>query len=158
MAFVTLEDFAGSVEGVTFADLYERNRASLVQGAIIETRARVSVREEEDPKLVFQSIRAISPGGATPESAPDALAIDLTEAPADTSLEMIRDLLGRHPGLSPVYFLARTPSDPVKTQIRARRLLVRVSDELMAELRSRLGERAVSLVSATTAATEPVPF
>jgi len=158
MAFVTLEDFAGSVEGVTFADLYERNRAALVQGAILETRARVSVRDEEDPKLVFQSIRALSPGGTTPEGAPEALAIDLTEAPADTSLEMIRDLLGRHPGLSPVYFLARTPPDLVKTQIRARRLLVRVSDELIAELKSRLGERAVSLVSAAATATEAVPF
>jgi len=157
MAFVTLEDFAGSVEGVTFAALYERTRAALVQGAIIETRARVSVREEEDPKLVFQSIRAISPQGAAPEGAPDTLAIDLTEAPADTSLEMIRDLLGRHPGLSPVYFLARTPSGPVKTQIRARRVLVRVSDELIAELRARLGDRAVSLVSAA-AGTEAVPF
>ena len=152
MAFVTLEDFSGSVEGVTFADLYERNRAALVQGAVIETRARVSVREDQDPKLVFQSIRAVAPGDAGPEG---ALHIDMTEAPEGVSLETLRDLLGRHPGRCPVYFLVRSPSDGVKTRIRARRLLVRAGEELMAELTKRLGARAVSFVGAVN---EAVPF
>ncbi|HEY3155863.1 MAG TPA: DNA polymerase III subunit alpha [Candidatus Eisenbacteria bacterium] len=152
MAFVTLEDFAGSVEGVTFADLYERNRAALVQGAILETRARVSVREDEDPKLVFQTIRAIAAGDTSPAQ---AVHIDLTEAPGDVSLEMLRDLLSRHPGESPVYFHVRSESSIAKTQIRARRLLVRLSDELVSELKARLGERAVSLVQGER---EAVPF
>jgi len=152
MAFVTLEDFAGSVEGVTFADLYERNRAALVQGAILETRARVSVREDEDPKLVFQTIRAIAAGDTSPAQ---AVHIDLTEAPGNVSLEMLRDLLSRHPGESPVYFHVRSESNTAKTQIRARRLLVRLSDELVSELKARLGERAVSLVHGER---EAVPF
>ncbi len=151
MAFVTLEDFSGTVEGVTFADLYERNRAALVQGAIVETRARVSVREDQDPKLVFQTLRAITPGDAGPDG---VLHIDLSQAPEDVPLEMIKDLLSRHPGRCPVYFLVRAPSEPSKTQIRAR-LLVRASDELLAELRNRLGARAVSLVANVN---EPVPF
>jgi len=41
MAFVTLEDFTGTVEGTVFADLYERNRAAIIQGAVLETRARI---------------------------------------------------------------------------------------------------------------------
>ena len=152
MAFVTLEDFSGSIEGVTFADLFERNRASLVQGAVVETRARVSVREEEDPKLVFQTLRGIAAGDAPPEG---AVHIDLTDAPEGVSLETLRDLLDRHPGGSPVYFVVRSPSEPTTTQIRARRLSVRASDELIGELRKRLGERAVTLVNG---ASEPVPF
>ena len=155
MAFVTLEDFSGSVEGVTFADLYERNRASLREGAVVEVRARVSVREEEDPKLVFQTLRAIGAAEPGTDEISGSLHIDLTEAPADVPLEAIRDLLGRHPGRCPVYFLALAPPSSVKTQIRARRLLVRLSDELLAELRARLGERAVTLVSAVN---EAVPF
>ena len=157
MAFVTLEDFAGSVEGVTFADLYERNRAAFVPGSVLEVKARVSVREEEDPKLVFQSLRAIGAADAA-EGTPATLTIDLTETPGDVSLEMLRDLLRRHPGRSPVYFLARTDVDPGKTQIRARAILVQASDELIAELKARLGERAVSLAGAPSAASEPVPF
>ncbi len=152
MAFVTLEDFSGSVEGVTFADLYEKNRAVLAQGAVVETKARVSVREDEDPKLVFQTLRAVTPADGGPEG---SLHIDLTQAPDHASLEMLRDLLGRHPGRCPVYFLVRSPSEPTKTQIRARQLLVNASGELIQELRARLGERAVSLVNAVS---EPVPF
>ncbi len=68
---------------------------------------------------------------------------------------MIRDLLGRHPGRCPVYFLVRSPSDSVKTQIRSRRLLVNAGDELIQELKRRLGDRAVSMVSAVH---EAVPF
>jgi DNA polymerase-3 subunit alpha len=157
MAFVTLEDFSGSVEGVTFADLYERNRAAIQPGAVLETKARVSVRDEEEPKLVFQSLRAIAPPDAAAEPA-DVLTIDLTQTPEGVSLEMLRELLHRHPGHSPVYFLARTSDDPVKTQIRARRLLVRVSDELIAELKGSLGERAVSLVSGTSPVSAAAPF
>ena len=152
MAFVTLEDFSGSVEGVTFADLYERNRAALTQGAVIETRARVSVREDQDPKLVFQTLRAI----ASQETGPEGdLTLDLTQAPEGVSLETLRDLLGRHPGRSPVYFVVRSPSDGSKTQIRARRLLICASEELMEELKRRLGERAVTLQSQER---ETVPF
>jgi DNA polymerase-3 subunit alpha len=158
MAFVTLEDFKGTVEGVTFADLFERNHAVIVQGAVVETRARVSVREDEDPKLVFQTLRAIPSGDGSSES---SVHIDLTEMPPDVSLETIRDLLGRHPGLCPVYFLVRSGSEPTKTQIRARRLLVRASEDLIAELRARLGARAVSLVnegSGINRVNEAVPF
>jgi DNA polymerase-3 subunit alpha len=155
MAFVTLEDFAGSVEGVTFADLFERNRAAIVPGAVLETKARVSVREEEDPKLVFQSLRAIGAADAAADGVPGTLTIDLTETPEGVSLEMLRTVLERHPGRSPVYFLARTARDPEKTQIRARRLFVRVSDELIAELKARLGDRAISLAAAVN---EAVPF
>jgi DNA polymerase-3 subunit alpha len=158
MAFVTLEDFKGTVEGVTFADLFERNRAALVQGAVVEARARVSVREEEDPKLVFQTLRAIASGDATTEG---SVHIDLTQMPANVSLETIRDLLGRHPGVCPVYFLVRSESEPTKTRIRARRLLVSASEDLIAELRARLGERAVSLVNVGTGVNgvnEAVPF
>ena len=112
----------------------------------------MSVREEEDPKLVFQTLRSITPADGGPEG---TLHIDLTEASPDVSLEMIRDLLGRHPGRCPVYFLVRSPEDGTKTQIRARRLLVRASEELLDELRRRLGERAVRLVNTVQ---EPVPF
>jgi DNA polymerase-3 subunit alpha len=153
MAFVTLEDFSGSVEGVTFADLYERNRAAIQPGAVLETKARVSVRDEEDPKLVFQSLRAIVAADAAAEGPAGALTLDLTRTREAVSLETLYALLSRHPGRSPVYFLARTADDAGKTQIRARNLLVLVSDELIAELNARLGEQAVSLASA-----EAVPF
>ena len=71
------------------------------------------------------------------------------------SLEWVRDLLSRHPGESPVYLLYRERPDVAPTRIRARRLLVRPSEELLQELRERLGPGAVRLGNGQT---EAVPF
>ncbi|MBI4363988.1 MAG: DNA polymerase III subunit alpha, partial [Candidatus Latescibacteria bacterium] len=161
MAFVTIEDFAGSVEGMAFADLFEKNRAALAQGAVIEVRGRVSVREDEEPKLVFQTIRPVAtpdPSQPGSERAEGAIHIDLTAAAGPFSLEALRDLLNRHPGDWPVYFHVGAASEAereAKTRIRARRILVRPSDELLAQLRARLGDGAVRLENGVEGA---VPF
>ena len=156
MAFATLEDFSGSVEGLVFADLFEKNRALLTQGSVVEVRARVSVRDEEDPKLVLQSVRAL----AVPDPAGErSVHIDFTATEGEVSLEALRDLLRRHPGESPVYFFVGGGPDAGKTQIRARRFFVQPSEELVQELKSRLGARAVHLViGETNGAKEAVPF
>jgi DNA polymerase-3 subunit alpha len=152
MAFVTLEDFAGMVEGTVFADLYERNRAALAHGAVIEARGRIQAREEDAPKLVLQAIRAV----AAPDPAvPRAIQIELPAGTEAAPLEWVKDLLSRHPGDSPVYFLCRERPDIAPTRIRARRLLVRPSEELLSELRERLGPDAVRISDGQT---EAVPF
>jgi hypothetical protein len=63
--------------------------------------------------------------------------------------------LSRHPGDSPVYFLYRERPDVAPTRIRARRLLVRPSEDLLRELRERLGPDAVRISNGQT---EAVPF
>jgi DNA polymerase III subunit alpha len=152
MAFVTLEDFGGTVEGTVFADLYERNRTVLVQGAVIEVRGRIQAREDDAPKLVLQSIRPV----AAPDPASQrAVQIELPSGGEAVPLEWVKDLLSRHPGDSPVYFLYRERPDVAPIRIRARRLLVRPSDELLSELRERLGPGAVRL---TNGQSEAVPF
>jgi DNA polymerase-3 subunit alpha len=156
MAFATLEDFSGSVESLVFADLYEKYRALLAQGSVVEVRARVSVREDEDPKLVLQSVRGL----AAPNPADErSIHIDLTATEGDVSLEALRDLLRRHPGESPVYFFVSGGPDGEKTQIRARRFYVQPSEELVQELKSRLGARAIRLIGGEPiSAKEAVPF
>jgi len=157
MAFVTLEDFSGNVEGVVFADLFEKHRAALAQGSVVEVKARVSAREEEIPKIRLLSLRVI----ASPDSTDArAIHIDLAEGGARVPLEEIHALLVRHPGESPVYFhvLGDDPSGATQiraTQIRAKQLLVRPSEELVGELRRRLGENAVRVANGQR---ETVPF
>ncbi|HEX7077459.1 MAG TPA: DNA polymerase III subunit alpha [Candidatus Eisenbacteria bacterium] len=144
MAFLTLEDLRGSVEATVFSDLYERSRAAFAPGAVVEVRGRVNLRDEADPKMVLTAVRPLA---APDASAPRAVRIDLGRAQGPVSLEEIRSLLVRHPGESPVYFsVPGEPSSPATT-IRARRLLVRLSDDLLGELRERLGSDAVTVVS-----------
>jgi DNA polymerase-3 subunit alpha len=152
MAFVMLEDFAGTVEGTVFADAYERNRAALTQGAVLEVRGRIHVRDEDAAKMVLQSLRAL----AAPDPASErAVHIDLGGGGEDAPLEWVRDLLSRHPGESPVYFHLKPATGAPPTSIRARRLLVRPSEELLGELRERLGPDAVRLTNGHAGA---VPF
>jgi hypothetical protein len=89
-------------------------------------------------------ITAVKPLGPPPSGA--AVHIDLAGGGDKVSLEEIRSLLVRHPGISPVYFMVRGETDPAPTQIRAKRLLVTPSEELLGALRERLGLEAVRIV------------
>ena len=56
MAFVTLEDMTGQIECLVFPKVYERYQALLQEDSIAVLSGRLSVREEEDPKLLVESI------------------------------------------------------------------------------------------------------
>ena len=56
MAFATLEDLYGSVEVLVFPNVYEQARQFLTADAKIFVQGRVSVGDEEDAKLIAQSI------------------------------------------------------------------------------------------------------
>jgi DNA polymerase III alpha subunit len=55
MAFITLEDFSGSVECVVFSDLYEKARRDICVDSIVIVKGRTSSKEEE-VKLIAQEI------------------------------------------------------------------------------------------------------
>ncbi|UCF78733.1 MAG: DNA polymerase III subunit alpha [Candidatus Eiseniibacteriota bacterium] len=56
MAFVTLEDFSGSLECVVFSDLYEKVRREIGTDSVVIVRGRTSSKEEE-VKLVAQEVK-----------------------------------------------------------------------------------------------------
>ena len=55
MAFVQLEDTSGGIEMLVFPKVLAACSAKLVEGNIVMVRARVSMREEEDAKLIAES-------------------------------------------------------------------------------------------------------
>lgn len=61
MAFLTVEDMFGSLEVIVFSNLYERQTQLLSQGNIVFLHGRVSVREDEDTKLVCESAEPCPP-------------------------------------------------------------------------------------------------
>lgn len=58
MAFLQIEDLAGSVEVVVFPRDYEKNAAKLVVDNKVFVRGRVSVDDERDGKLICEQITA----------------------------------------------------------------------------------------------------
>ncbi len=62
MAFMTLEDLTGQIECLLFPAVYERYGHSLQQDAPIMVSGKLSVREDEETKLLVDRIDPIGPG------------------------------------------------------------------------------------------------
>ena len=60
MAFVTLEDLTGQVECLVFPRVFERYQALLQEDQAVVITGRVSVREEEAPKLLAEKIEKLA--------------------------------------------------------------------------------------------------
>ena len=83
MAFVTLEDMTGQIECLVFPRVYEKYQGLLQADEIAVMSGRLSVREEEDPKLIVETItrmedwkpqlqRRPKPGGGAPGDGDEA--------------------------------------------------------------------------------------
>ena len=64
MAFITAEDMFGSIEVIVFPKIYERQTQLFTEGNIILIHGRLSVREDEEAKLVCESAEPCPPADA----------------------------------------------------------------------------------------------
>ncbi len=60
MAFVTLEDMTGQIECLVFPRVFEKYRALLNVDAAVVISGKISVREEEAPKLLADSVTKLA--------------------------------------------------------------------------------------------------
>lgn len=72
MAFAEVEDRCGSCEIIVFPNVLDESRGALHPGAVIEIEGTLSVKEEEEPRVLADKITALPPAselkGVTPES------------------------------------------------------------------------------------------
>lgn len=64
MAFVTTEDVFGSIEVIVFPKIYEQQTQLFAEGNIVLIHGRLSVREDEEAKLVCESVEPCPPADA----------------------------------------------------------------------------------------------
>lgn len=57
MAFITVEDMYGPTEVIVFENCYQNCANILVEDSIILVEGRLSVREDEDTKIVARDIK-----------------------------------------------------------------------------------------------------
>ena len=103
MAFVQLEDLYGATEVLVFPRVYERYRSVLLGDSVVLFSGRLSVREDEAPKLILESARPLGQGASPPPPAPEKrpahmLYLKLDRARFDRALS----LLALTPGPIPV--------------------------------------------------------
>ncbi len=61
MGFITLEDLTGQLEGLVFPKIYEKYLPLLSADSLVILDGKLSFREEEEPKLLVDTVKLLTP-------------------------------------------------------------------------------------------------
>jgi len=154
MAILTLEDLTGQIEVLAFPRVYDQYFTTLAVDAMLMLSGKLSVREDEAPKLLLDSAVPLGEterAGSEPRSKPMPEPVRFEPAvptqelrldvPTGADYERLKPLLQAMPGGVPVS-VRIAGGEPQKAP---RNLWVTPSPSLMAALAGRLGEDCVRL-------------
>jgi DNA polymerase-3 subunit alpha len=146
MAFVTLEDMTGQIECLVFPRVYEKYQTCLQEDAAVAVSGKISVREEEAPKILADRITPLedwkpaqtgAPAGAQAQPA-HKLFLRLNRADMDRTTA----LLALEAGDIPVYM--HIPAEKI-TLLCPRTAWCSGSEACLRRLRETLGAENVVL-------------
>jgi DNA polymerase-3 subunit alpha len=145
MAFLNFEDINGSIEVIVFPKTLMENPSIFFEGNIILLRGRVSIRDDEETKIVCESVEACpSVDSAGLEKKPVKkkaqglfLRFDTSDSP---QIELCRRLLAIFDGNTPLYFYFSNQNKYIPNPIKQG---IDVNPVLLRELRKILGEQNV---------------
>ncbi len=87
MGIITLEDLTGQIEGLVFPKIYDRFVNLLVADNLVVLTGKLSFREEEDAKLLVDTVQLLTPQTARQTQAQAALQAHVNATPADGPFE-----------------------------------------------------------------------
>ena len=91
MAFVTIEDLYGSIELIIFDGVYRKVQNCLIEENVVLVEGRLSIREDEDVKIVASNIKNLSEISSS-ENVPHSISVlsfDITNL-SDENKEKLR--------------------------------------------------------------------
>jgi DNA polymerase-3 subunit alpha len=145
MAFVTLEDYSASVEGLVFADAFAANRELLKVDKIVVLLGRLSCREEELAKIIVERVLSLETAWL---ELPRLIRLIFDAAHLDKTIAArIAQLLRTHAGACDVRFGMRDAALPA-LDFASKTLKVRPSAELVQKLQVMLGANHVQIEAA----------
>jgi DNA polymerase-3 subunit alpha len=138
MAFVTIEDMIGSIELLVFPKIYQKYSKFIVEDNIVLVKGRISVKEEEQPKIIVDSIEPLKKLSTEVKK----LYLRLDDSTWRNKFEELKPILLQHRGICPIYvFLPQSR----KKLMAAREMWVDISDELLNKLKEKIGEDNVKM-------------
>lgn len=149
MAFVTVEDRFGFAEAIVFPDVFSKYGGLLSQGNVVEIFGAVSLKEDEEPKIICNEIRTVdknnipkAPGEARNQRKPEKqqrlyLRIDSLDGRLYKKAFRVIDIFG---GRTPVVFCL---TESGKNFIAPESMWVSLNDVMIKELKYQLGENNV---------------
>lgn len=144
MAFLDFEDTSGGVEIIVFPKILAENAQMLIEGNILLIHGRVSLREDEDAKIVCEAVEPCPSENAVAEKKQDKkkakglfLRFDSDNSP---QIELCRRLLAIFDGNTPLFYYFSDTKKYVNNPIRQG---IDVNPVLLRELRNLLGDSNV---------------
>lgn len=150
MAFITLEDMYGSMEVLVFPKILSQYGEWIAEGKIVKLSGRISMREDEDAKLVCETVAPAPPahsdGRQTDRKSKSNRPGLYLKVPGEESEEYDRAkrYLAIFDGPTPLYLYFEDTKKLLRAPASMR---VSVNDVLLRELRKLLGNENVALVS-----------
>ena len=140
MAFFKVEDFTGSLEGLAFADTYEKYRQNLQADSMVMVIGKMNTRESEAGKLIAEEVIPLE---TARERFTKSLCLSLDASRATPPLvHEVKSLLANYGGDVPVYINIKT-AENAEFVIRSKTLKVQPSLQLVDLLRDKVGRENV---------------
>ncbi|NLC43793.1 MAG: DNA polymerase III subunit alpha, partial [Clostridiales bacterium] len=137
MAFVTLEDLYGMIEVIVFPQVLQKYSSLLEEDKGIVIKGRISMREEEEPKLIANEVEALV------NEKPSKLYLMISSDQNSKIQKDISHVLKKYKGNIPVYLYVESMKKTFRYQPD---LWIRRDSGLLKELSSLLGEKCVKMV------------
>lgn len=157
MAFVTVEDRYGSCEVIVFPNVLEQCGSALYVGAVVEIDGTLSMKEDEEPRVIAEKITALPPANQLKYDRPADLTTSAQKkdqprrehklylkVPSLESREYLKakNILEIFRGNTQVVFYL---SESKAQMLAPQALWTSINDTMLGELRYQLGEENVRL-------------
>lgn len=138
MAFAKIEDLYGIVEIIIFPKVFQKFKNLIYDDSMIIVKGRVSVREEEDPKLLCENIEPLVRVDI------DKLYILIKDQLAlKETVDEIKTIFSNFRGNMPVYLCTKKERKKFRLD---RELWVEPSSELVSILKRKFGEENLKII------------
>ena len=137
MAFVTLEDVYGPMELIVFPAVLERYASLLKEESIVLVHGRVSIKEEETPKILCDEVKPLV------KLNPKKLYIIYDNDKDEKLMHSTMCMLKYFCGNTPVYVYKQGDQ---KARVLERDYWVNLNQSLLSELKTRFGESNVKVL------------
>lgn len=137
MAFLTFEDLYGSIDVIVFPKVYERCSSMMTEDSIVFIKGRVSLREDEAPKLMCEQVTPY----AQYIERPQTLYLKLESGKEDL-WNPVKDILSKHSGDTPVKVFFEQSKD---VRSVSRDLFCKLEAPLLEALSGVLGKNCVKV-------------
>jgi DNA polymerase-3 subunit alpha len=138
MAFVKLEDLYGTIEVIIFPKHFEKYKSLITNDALVIITGRVSMREEEQPKVICEGMKPIS------KVKSEKVYIQMNDTDTiNKAMAELKPLLMEHKGSTPVYLFSKKERNTFRL---ARELWIDSEEEIIETLRKKFGSVNVKVV------------